>query len=349
MERGKNFAKGVIVPRPDILLTTPDYPPKLGGLSTFTQNIEKTLKEIDISYDLAVWTPLARSLRCSNHYKTVINIQYKGGLISGLKNARHVNFCHGSEILFTSPNFFRRAVKRLSKRSHLAFLESSYANAFISNFTFQTTLSQGLRPDYARDFILHNGIALSPDASLSSQNLEGDTLKLICVARDVPHKNLAGTVRFAETLADMSGKKVVLYLSSKKYHSSKVSLVPIDDISSVARNILYRQCHFNLLLSLDHSDRGFIEGFGLTVLEAGQFGTPSIVLDTGGLPESVHDRETGWVLKNISATTILKLWEQLQQESCYTDAREQCYKHTIESHGTAIYKKFLLRIFEETL
>ena len=38
-----------------ILITTSDYPPKLGGLSTFTINIEKVFKDLNVEYELFHW------------------------------------------------------------------------------------------------------------------------------------------------------------------------------------------------------------------------------------------------------------------------------------------------------
>lgn len=99
-----------------ILLTTSDYFPKLGGLSTFTQNIETVLRELKLEYKL---------IHCKNYNEIqdisddelskcslIINIHPQFSWFTGKYHEKMINFIHGSEILMTSPNVFKRIFKK---------------------------------------------------------------------------------------------------------------------------------------------------------------------------------------------------------------------------------------------
>ena len=98
-------------------------------------------------------------------------------------------------------------------------------------------------------------------------------------------------------------------------------------------------------MSLDHSHLGFYEGFGLTVLESALFGVPSIVYDTGGLPEAVHHLETGIVLPSQSKMTHIELITPWLNEFNYQKLSRGCYQHTLESHSLREYKVMFGKIF----
>ena len=101
-----------------------------------------------------------------------------------------------------------------------------------------------------------------------------------------------------------------------------------------------------MLLSLDHSSEGFIEGFGLTVLEAGKFGTPSLVLGTGGLSESCHHKVTGWVFNNFSKEELDEFVNKMSP-SFYEEISKNVYEHTLNYHGLDEYKPLMRSLCEK--
>ena len=331
----------------EILLTTSDYPPKLGGLSTFCIGIEACLKEMGIDYDLFVWKDL-NQLRSHKEikrkYKWCIHIHFMAGHVLKDFGQRHCNFIHGSEIVFTSPQWHKRLVKNLLKGQFIKYFEKSYFNFFISEFTKELLIKKGLHSRDDRDLVFHNCISLG-DEKFVSKNLNEDEIRLTCFARDVPHKNLDGCFQFAKHLAKISSKKVVLNITCENRWVSQ--LVEIRDISGVEnqkRDNIMRDSHFNLLLSLDHSKKGFFEGFGLTPLEAGRWGTPSIVFKSGGLPESVHHHKTGWVFDSLAPEKILEWWNDIHEN--YDSISKEVYRHTHSSHGLDHYKYLLEKVME---
>src|SRR5690606_19353853 len=154
------------------------------------------------------------------------------------------------------------------------------------------------------------------------------------------HKNINGTIRFAEYLQAVSNKKITLYLNAN-VKSEKIKIIS-DDFDDLKRNKIYLESHFNLLFSLDHKKRGNVEGFGLTPLEAALYSTPSIVLENGGLPESVHHLETGWVLKEISIDSVEAWWKQIES---YEEIAKQAFTHTKNDHLSNDYKKIVKELY----
>jgi glycosyltransferase involved in cell wall biosynthesis len=343
----------VVVKRKKILLTTPDFPPKLGGLSTFTVNIKNTFEILDYEVELFQWNSI-KELRVkskayakrSADFAAIVNIHFQGGYFLRSVSCKHINFYHGSEILYYSSNIIKMIMKKLLKSRMNQYIAKSHLNLFIAKFTMSKLQELGLALDYGRDIILSNCVRIDQEVEYSLSNFKNTEIDFVCVARDVPHKNLLGCVEFCEQLATISNRKIKLFISTKENISStKIKIVSINSISDQKREEIYKSAHFNLLLSLDHSNKGFYEGFGLTVLEAGKYGTPSVVIPSGGLFESVHDSFTGWHIKDTSTKSVLNFWENLENEK-YEQIARQCYNHTHESHSLNTYTKFFKKVVE---
>lgn len=328
-----------------VLLTTPDYPPKLGGLSTFSKSIERSLSRLDIDYDVLVWDNLKKLKSCKlpHQYDTAFHIHFFGGHYLNSASHRRINFIHGSEILFTSPNPVKRMVKKLLKPIFLRNLEKADQNIFISEFSQDKLRGLGLKSNYARDIVFHNCIDLSYSKK-SIQKLEEGPLRLISLARDVPHKNLNFCYEVAKHISKVTCRNVDLYISKSFPSSDLVKVIDISGVSDKERNEYLKEAHFNLLLSLDHSDRGFYEGFGLTVLEAASFGTPSIVSNFGGLPEACHHGKTGWVLP-LNLRAFEKFFREVTSAT-YENVANNSYSHVHESHYEELYDRLLICLLQ---
>ncbi len=337
-----------------LLLCTPDYPPKLGGLSTFTINIESVLKRLGLKYDLLVWSSskeLKEFLSKEGlRYPSMVHIHgLSYQLFSRSKkysnsHVTHINFFHGSEILFQGRNFLYTAIKKLMKRSALSQFEKAYANIAISEFTLNKLISLGYKNSCDRDFIIHNAIALDPHRSFTPKSLNDDQISFVCVARPVPHKNPEGLKNLMIAYSQATYKKAKLYSSFELESNTHFDHENISGIDSEKLKDLYKKCHFNVLLSLDHTQQGFFEGFGLTVLEAGQYGTPSIVSPYGGLPEACHDLKTGWVI-NLDELSMRQFFRKLKPSE-YSRVSSEVYRHTHESHSLSIYEKIFSSLFQ---
>ncbi len=325
-----------------LLLTTPDYPPKWGGLTTHTLNVEKVLRALGVDYELFHWKSVGEiatfPTKKLQNFKQVLNIHSGFHMHMPATHPRVINFVNGAEILFYSPNMMKRLIKRALRRHSLRRVESAHKNIFISDFTFRTLQAQGLRADYSRDIVFPMCVETSHQV-LCRKDFQQDPLRFICVARDVPHKNFRGVIDLCEEVQRRSGRKVELItVTDKVFTSPTITIHSHVNPDNNERDRLLKSAHFNLLLSLDHSHRGFFEGFGQIVQEAGCLGTPSIVLNTGGLPESVHHGETGWVISDTSPESVGQLWSNLSKNT-YERVSSVCFEHTVTSHGLENWKR----------
>lgn len=332
-----------------ILLTTSDYLPLIGGLTTFTVNIENVLKDLNLEYELFHWKNYNDIKNYTQEdlkrFSLIINIHPQFSWISKTNQSNMINFIHGSEILMTSPNIIKKLYKRINRKHYFKRLQASRLNLFISEATLSKANEQGFKTNYARDLIFHNCINLT-DAQYVKKEIK-NVLSFCCIVRNVPHKNLAGSLKFCELVAEMTGKYIELIVPKNSHlTSNKIKIVELTGISNEERDDAYRNSHYNLLLSLDHSKKGYFEGFGLTVLEAARFGTPSIVMNTGGLSEAVHNGDTGWVIEDVSASSVQKIFNR-ENESRYKQLTIDCYGHTLISHSLKEYEKLINLLLQE--
>ena len=324
-----------------VLITTSDYLPNLGGLTSYTCNIESSLRELGISYELFHWRGKNKKSPDFSKFAIIFNVHYLGGYLNNeiKRHPRVVNFVHGSEILFYSSNILKRIVKRFLKKQQLNYFEKSYKNIFISNFTKEKLKLMGLREDFSRDIIIHNSIPVC-SSERNNKSLKTEEIAIACIARDVPHKNLNGVIEFAKLLKKVSNKKIAVYLTSnKKISYDGITFYNIKNISNDKRDELFLSIHFNLLLSLDHSHKGFYEGFGLSVLEGNVFGVPGVVLSTGGLPENVHHKFNGYVFNEITLDSVNDFWVYAQ--ASYFELKENCQSHVAQDHSLDQFKQLI--------
>lgn len=330
-----------------ILITTPDFPPKLGGLSTYTVDLERILKKLCSAVDILVWSKYS-DIKIDNHedYTYIFNVNYLAGYIGNWPRSKNVNIIHGSEIMFYSNNIFKRIYKKLFKYKILKYYTQSNKNIFISNFTLRKLNELGLVIDYSRDFIMHNCINTDGHHFVQKNIEVSGKIRFCCIARDVPHKNLAGVVALTEMLASKySNYKFELVLNSHSYTSAIVDIHCTGNISDEKREEIYKCSHFNVLLSLDHSSIGYFEGFGLTCLEAAKYATPSIVSKYGGLPENVHHAFNGLVFDEGNVLEFIEAFSWAIDK--YDDLQKSCYNHLLESHTLEVYQDFIKGVILE--
>jgi glycosyltransferase involved in cell wall biosynthesis len=328
-----------------ILLTTPDYPPKLGGLSTFCRGIENVLKKMGHEVEVLQWNTISdiKNYTVNEQIDYIFNIHYQGGVFLKEVKQPQLNFIHGSEVFFTSPNWIKKLVKKFLKKKFINYFQSCKFNVFISGATQNILVNEGLNLDYARDIILHNGIDTSSAEFVEKQI--GEEIVLCSFARDVPHKNLVKVVEFSQWLSKKSSKKVKLYLTSNRFKSEQIEIHDVSGISDERRSDIFKSAHFNLLFSKDHSHLGFIEGFGLTCLEAAIYGTPSLVHNSGGLPENVHHEYNGFVFNELSNAHYEQFYQSVMMDHRkYQSLAKNSYDHTLGSHGLHIYRDLFKRI-----
>jgi len=296
---------------------------------------------------LHVWDDVQKlsHFKSDQQFDWGIHVHFVGGLATAPFCKKNINFIHGSEVAFTSPNFLKKMIKLIMKKRFLAYFEKSHWNLFISDFTRQFLVQKGLKPDFSRDLVFHNLINLQHNQLMPLPFAEGP-LRLVCIARDVPHKNIDGAITIAKDIQLLTKREVVLTINAKRdpIMCSNIQLICQPSLTDNEREKLYQSSHFNLLPSLDFSQSGFFEGFGLTVLEAGKYGTPSIVYsDQGGQGESVHHLLTGWSQSYSQRNKVAQYINDMSNDD-YSDLRHRTYEHTIHNHDIKFYKSLFERV-----
>lgn len=314
-----------------VLITTPDYPPqRIGGISTYVLNIEKVLESLKIEFKVFVWNSLSdlKSINL-NEYSHIINAHFHALL--KLDHPQMLTIVHGGELYSYSKNPFKKFLKSFLHKKILHSLTKSKKNIFVSEFSYNLFSELYGARDVSRDFVFHNCIDLG-DSYFIEKNLEKE-IHLCCFVRDVPHKNIAGTIELYKNLKKSHPHKVTLTITSNIITDDE-DIISIPNATDEQREEVLKKSHLNILLSLDHGHIGNIEGFGLTVLEAGKYGVPTLGLSNGGLVESIHHLKTGVLIDQLDElySTLKESYEQLARN---------VYDHTHMSHGLTSMERFL--------
>ena len=142
----------------------------------------------------------------------------------------------------------------------------------------------------SKDFVGEDDYMLAVGPLIPLKNVNG----MIHAAAQVPSARLlvAGDGQDRQPLLDLAARLNVPFRVNGNSHSE-------EEMAS-----LYARCKFLVHLSL-------YEPFGLTPVEAGLFGKPSIVTDHGGPPEVVINDETGFVVNPRDYPTVAKRMTEL--------------------------------------
>ena len=121
MKKVRLFQKEKYLATPKILLTTSDYLPQLGGLTSYTLNLEKCLNKLDLQYDVHHWKSGKKLRLPLSEYTHIFNVHYMGGyfLRPDFQKQKVINFIHGSEILFYSNNYVKKIIKNVLKKNQM--------------------------------------------------------------------------------------------------------------------------------------------------------------------------------------------------------------------------------------
>ena len=144
---------------------------------------------------------------------------------------------------------------------------------------------------------------------LSSKDFAGESDYMLAVGPLIPLKNVDGMIKAA---SKVPAAKLVVVGDGQE----RIPLEEQAEMLGVPLNIkgnshseeelaqLYSQCNLLVHLSL-------YEPFGLTPVEAGLFGKPSIVTNHGGPPEIVVDGETGFIVAPRDYSSIARRMREL--------------------------------------
>jgi glycosyltransferase involved in cell wall biosynthesis len=208
-----------------------------------------------------------------------------------LSNALYGATVRGSKVIDTST--VRRCAKLITN------------SAFLAD---QVQRIYGLR---TRPDVVYPGI--DPILANLADKAEGGNGSnfMLYVGALIPMKNVSTMINAAST----QGAEVVLVGDGQEKENLKllasrrnVSALFLDNgVDEVALGGVYSSCKFLVNLSL-------YEPFGLTAVEAGFFGKPSIVTNRGGPTETVVDGRTGFVVNPVETDIVADRMHRLLED-----------------------------------
>jgi phosphatidyl-myo-inositol dimannoside synthase len=169
----------------------------------------------------------------------------------------------------------------------------------------------------------------------------GDAPLLLTVARLVPHKGQDAAVRaLAALVADFPGLRYLLVgegpdeprlrsLAAELGVADRVvfaGALPDDDVAEAYATA-------TVYVGLSRLDRGLhVEGFGISFVEAGASGAPSVAGDSGGVRSAVRDGETGLVVPPEDAGAATAALRALLADPARRDAMGRAARRAVELH-----------------
>ncbi len=100
-------------------------------------------------------------------------------------------------------------------------------------------------------------------------------------------------------------------------------------VNESQKSYLFKNSDLMVMPTLDESNQGSIEGFGIVYLEAAFFGIPSIASDVGGTKEAVLHDKTGIIIKDID-DLYFSIYELLTNKEKRISLGKQAQKRAIQ-------------------
>ncbi|RWU17773.1 hypothetical protein DM813_24105 [Pseudomonas alkylphenolica] len=164
------------------------------------------------------------------------------------------------------------------------------------------------------------------------------------------YKGVNEFVALAAALAEDPLLKFTLVLNASQrevdeYFASRS--VPCNlEIYPASSNVASFYGDASLVLNLSHVD-GWIETFGLTILEAMSFGIPTIVPPVGGPIELVCDGVEGYQIDALNHELLVRTVVRLSKDSQLCQALSERARAKASEFSTANFQKKIVMVFDE--
>lgn len=300
-----------------ILIATSDYPPALGGMSEYSAAWEHGLREggCDVRVIVRDWkSGLLRdpvnALRVLRNERADIFMAHTwigwGPALAYLKGKRHTRVvlsAHGAEIVGPKSRPWYRFLMRQSFKS----ADRVFA---VSSFTADHVAELGLSRE--RIAIIGNGVDTTRFTPPPSNE---ETI--LTVGGLVDRKGHDIVIDAMARLKDRRPKlKYIiaggwsLNSSREHYLRQKVRDLGLDDritftgfVAQEDLPALYRKARIFVMTGREVKEKGWVEGFGISYLEAAASGLPIIATATGGVPDATTAENTIYVPEENPAAT----------------------------------------------
>ena len=339
-----------------ILLITGDFPPVIGGISTFfyelckkSQNIivltKKNRDEAEKQFDSAQEFKI---LRIRTFHKSLQPFIFAINAFRIVKKEKIDTLICGQ---FLIPGLSGYLIRILLKkpyyvhtygpefREHKLYtpllkliLNSAAKVISISNFAKDRLLKQNI--PHSKIEVLTPGVDihrfnphLNAEEIIQKHNLYDKKVLLTASRLDV-NKGIDKMINLMPEILRKYPNAVYIivgkgpeerYLKKLASNSSKENIIFVGEVSDKTLPLYYASCDVFILPTREVPSKGYIEGFGIVFLEASACGKPIVAGRAGGSSEAVTDKTTGFVVDSKNEKEILSSVEKLLEDKNLRD------------------------------
>ncbi|MGL5271143.1 MAG: glycosyltransferase family 4 protein [Selenomonadaceae bacterium] len=276
----------------------------------------------------------------------------KAGIIGRLA----AKICNVSAVFTAHGWAFTEGVSEKKRRlyKYIESLMAKYAKKIICVSRYDYNLACAVMPQQApKLLVLHNGVPDLVEYKKSDGAVVDAWLRLVMVARFCPPKQQLQIIDAVNALAEIypdirisltligdgpEFEPVQQYVSGMK-HGELIEFLGAKD--NVAE--LLPEYHVFVLIS-------DWEGLPLSILEAMRQGLPVIASDVGGIPETVEDQVTGYLIpRGDQALLQERIYQLYKDRTLCCHLGEAGRKKYITEFTSELMMKRLLEVYEEVL
>ena len=211
----------------------------------------------------------------------------------------------------------------------------------VANSNFTKNLAVSLGVDEKRLIVINPGVdpveeIPKDDLKQAEEMLKGKKQRLITVSRFDKRKNHEKVIMAIRNLKEKypditytcigygdeeeNLKKLVIELKLDKYVNF------LSDISNELKNALIAKSNIFIMPSIIHKTS--VEGFGISFIEAAQYGVPSIGGKDGGASDAIVHNKTGLICDGNSLDEIYSSIDNLFESNKYIELAKECKVHS---------------------
>lgn len=320
-----------------ILIVTSEFPPNPGGIGDHAYNLAKYLQQqkynitvladqrnslhlVEATFDkelsFEIHRIILRKLRLIMYFNRiykVLRLISKNEIIiasgkfslwivaiaSLLYNKKYVAVIHGTEVNFKS-KFLKQSIDFSLKRFHEIIAVSNYTKSLISHLNLKNI------------HVIPNGFEIKNTDESQISSLKGDP-NIITVGSVSYRKGQQNVINLLPSLKKKF-PNILYHIIGTPTHKKEFEKNAIENGTS--KNVIFygnlsNDKMYSILKASDifvmlseNTSKGDVEGFGIAILEANNFGIPAIGAKNCGIEDAINNYNSGILIDNKSAEEL---------------------------------------------
>ena len=359
-----------------ILIVTRTFPPQVGGMQNLMWGLAKSISKIDLIKVFADYS--------ENHEKFDKSVSFSVERIKGIKLLRKFRKPHlVNEYLIQNPKvkcviadhwksleLIKTNKKKIclihskeinhkkDSRTNKKILEVlNNVNHVVANSNFTKNLAISLGVVEKKIIVINPGVdplkeIPKNDLKKAEEILKGKKNRLITVSRFEKRKNHEKVIMAIRNLKEIypdiiytcigygdeeeSLKKLVIELKLENH------VIFLKDVPNELKNALVVKSNIFIMPSIIHKNS--VEGFGISFVEAAQYGIPSIGGKDGGAEDAIIHEKTGLICDGSNLDDVYSSIDKLFKENKYLEYGKEAKTFSENFHWDKIiesYKRIL--------